>query len=69
MRRSLMRRTMTKSVEALLESFERLPQEAKCEAAAEILRRSVSFELPTLADESLLQVADEVFLNLDREES
>jgi hypothetical protein len=60
---------MKKSVESLLESFERLPQDAKLEAASEILKRSVNLELPVLTEEALLQVADEVFLKLDQEES
>jgi hypothetical protein len=60
---------MKKSVEALLESFERLPQDAKIEAAAEILKRSMNFDLPSLTDEALVQTADEVFLSLDQEES
>ena len=60
---------MKKSVEAFLDSFERLPQEAKLEAASEILKRSAKFELQHLSDEALLQIADEVFLNLEKEES
>ena len=60
---------MKRSVETLLESFERLPQDAKLEAASEILKRSVNFELPLLPEEALLQTADDIFLNLDEEES
>ena len=63
-----MRAIMKKSVEILLESFERLPQDAKLEAASEILKRSANLELPGLDDEALVQVADEVFLKLDQEE-
>jgi hypothetical protein len=60
---------MKKSVETLIESFERLPQDAKLEAAAEILKRSAKLELPPLQEEALLQAADDVFLKLDEEES
>ena len=60
---------MKRSVETLLESFERLPQDAKLEAASEILKRSANFELPLLPEEALLQTADDIFLNLDEEES
>lgn len=60
---------MNKSVEALLESFERLPDEAKREAASEILRRSVKLGLPPLEDEALVEVAENVFLELDQRES
>ena len=60
---------MTKPVEDLLESFERLPDEAKREAASEIIRRAVQFSLPPLEDEALVQAAGNVFLELDRRES
>ena len=60
---------MKRSVETLLESFERLPPDAKLEAASEILKRSANFELPRLPEEALLQTADDIFLNLDEEES
>ncbi|MBI4483149.1 MAG: hypothetical protein HY652_09685 [Acidobacteria bacterium] len=60
---------MNKSVEALLESFERLPEEAKREAASEILRRSAKFKLPPLDEDTLVEAADSVFLELDKEES
>ena len=60
---------MNKSVETLLESFERLPDEAKREAASEIFRRSVKFSLPLLEDEALVEAAENVFLELDKHES
>ena len=60
---------MKKSVASLLESFERLPQDSKLEAASEILKRSAHLELPTLDEEALLEIADQVFLRLDKEES
>ncbi|OFV94954.1 MAG: hypothetical protein A3H28_12985 [Acidobacteria bacterium RIFCSPLOWO2_02_FULL_61_28] len=60
---------MNKSVESLLESFERLPDEAKREAALEILRRSVHLNLPPLEDEALVEAADNIFLELDQRES
>ena len=60
---------MDNSVQALLESFERLPDEAKREVASEIIRRSVQFTLPPLEDETLVEAADKVFLELDKHES
>ena len=60
---------MKKSVATLLESFERLPSDAKREAAAEILKRSAKFKFPALDDDALLQAADSIFLELDKEES
>ncbi|MBI2819958.1 MAG: hypothetical protein HYX73_08260 [Acidobacteria bacterium] len=56
-------------VEALLKSFDNLPEAAKREAAVEILKRSVMFDLPVLSDEAFLQSADELFLKLDKHES
>jgi len=60
---------MKKSVETLLKTFERLPEDAKLEVAAEILKRSARFKLPPLDEVVLLQVADDVFLELDKTES
>ncbi len=60
---------MTKSVEALLYSFDRLPDAAKREAAAEILKRSARFDLPALDEEVLVQAAEKIFLELDKQES
>ena len=60
---------MNKSVETLLESFDRLPDEAKREAASEIIRRSVKLNIPPLEDEALVEVAENVFLELDKHES
>ena len=60
---------MARPVEVLLESFERLPAEAKREAAAEILRRSASLDVPPVDEEELVQATEDVFLELDHEES
>ncbi len=60
---------MTKSVEQLLKSFEQLPEAEKRELASEIIKRSLTFDLPELSDESLLLTADQIFLQLDKEES
>jgi hypothetical protein len=61
--------TMTKSVEELLNSFEKLPEAEKRVLASEIIKRSLGFDMPELSDESLLLAADEIFLQLDRDES
>ena len=60
---------MTKSVESFLESFDRLPDEAKGEATLEILKRSAKFDLAPLAEDALLQAAENAFLRLDKQES
>ena len=60
---------MTRSVEELLNSFEKLPEAQKRELASEIIKRSLAFDLPQLSDDSLLCAADQVFLQLDKDES
>ena len=60
---------MTRSGEELLDSFEKLPEAEKRELASEIIKRSLAFDMPQLSDDSLLLAADEVFLQLDKDES
>ncbi len=60
---------MTKSVEELLKSFEQLPEVEKRELASEIIKRALTLDLPELTEESLLVAADQIFLQLDKEES
>ena len=60
---------MTKSVEQLLKSFEQLPEAEKREMASEIIKRSLTLDLPELSDDVLLNAAEQTFLQLDKEES
>jgi hypothetical protein len=60
--------TMTAQVQEMLQSFDRLPENEKRELVAELLRRSVTLDAPPLTDEQLLHAAEEVFLQLDRDE-
>jgi hypothetical protein len=60
---------MTTEVRNLLRSFDSLPDSEKRELAAEILRRSVRFDLLPLSDEDLTKAADDIFLAIDREEA
>ena len=60
---------MTKSVERLVKSFELLPDEEKQQAALEIIRRSLSLDLPELSDDSFVLAAEQTFLQLDKEKS
>ena len=59
---------MTQSVQELLETFDRLADAEKREAAAAILERfkSLAFDLPS--DEELVLNAERLFLELDRQE-
>jgi hypothetical protein len=60
---------MTKSVEQILKSFEQLPEAEKREVASEIIKRSLTLDLPELTADTLLVAADQTFLRLDKEES
>jgi hypothetical protein len=61
--------TMTAHVQEILHSFEMLPERDKGELAAEILRRSMTLDMPPLSDEQLVGAAEELFLQLDRGEA
>jgi hypothetical protein len=60
---------MTTEAQNLLQTFELLQEADKREVAAEIMRRSVSFDVPPLSDDQLTAIADELFLELDKEDS
>ncbi|OLE33850.1 MAG: hypothetical protein AUI36_28255 [Cyanobacteria bacterium 13_1_40CM_2_61_4] len=60
---------MKKLVEELLNSFEKLPEAEKRELASEIIKRSLAFDLAQLSDDALILAADQVFLQLDKDES
>jgi hypothetical protein len=60
---------MTRSVEELLNTFEKLSEAEKRELASEIIKRSLTLDLPELSDDSLVAAADQIFLRLDKEES
>ena len=60
---------MGTTVQDLLQSFEGLSEAEKKEVASEILRRSARFEILSLSDEELVLNAEELFLELDRQES
>ena len=54
--------------ENLIDTFERLPDSEKQEAAA-ILRRTLQIEFPPVSDEELVLSANETFRELDRREA
>jgi len=60
---------MSTSAKQLLDSFDRLPDTDKREVAAEIIRRTVKFDLPSLTDEELILNAEDRLLELDKRES
>ena len=60
---------MSKAATELLQAFDHLPVPDKKQLAAEILRRSLQWDWPALADDDLVQHAEQIFLELDRAES
>jgi hypothetical protein len=59
---------MSAAVDELPESFDHLSDEDKLNAAYEILRRTVEYDLPPLSDEELVLNAEAIFLELDKRE-
>ncbi len=53
----------------MLHTFDLLPEGDKQELASEILRRSLALDIPALSDEQLAVAAEELFLQLDRNEA
>ena len=60
---------MTTDAQNLIRSFDSLQEPDKIEVAAEIIRRSVAFDMPPLSDDQHTAIADELFLEMDEEES
>jgi len=60
---------MTTEAQNLIRSFDSLQEPDKIEVAAEIIRRSVALDMPPLSDDQLIAIADELFLEMDKEES
>jgi hypothetical protein len=62
-------RIMLTLVEEFLDSFDRLPDTERIEVALEILKRVIQIDFPPLSDEDLVLNAEEIFLELDKQES
>jgi hypothetical protein len=60
---------MSTAVQNILDSIERLSEPEKRELISEIMRRTVSLDVPPLTDEELVLIAEESFLELDKRES
>ena len=59
---------MSASVENILGDFDRLPDAEKKEVAAEIIKRTLSLDIPPLTDEEIVYHAEALFLELDKRE-
>jgi hypothetical protein len=53
----------------LIESFDALPVVEQQEVMAELLRKTAQWDSPSLTDDELVRLADEVFLEMDRREA
>lgn len=60
---------MTARVQELLKTFDRLTDLERRSLASEILKRVIDLDFPPLSDEDLVFNAEELFLELDRQES
>ncbi|MGI2902530.1 hypothetical protein [Tolypothrix sp. VBCCA 56010] len=60
---------MTGLSQELLSTFDSLTESEKLEIALEILKRVIHLDFPPLSDEDLVWNAEELFLELDKQES
>lgn len=60
---------MTVAVKKILDRFDELSEPEKRDAAREILRRLPPEQILPLADDELTAAAEELFLELDRQEA
>jgi hypothetical protein len=59
----------TSTSQHLLDSFDRLSEAEKQQVAIEILRRTLSLDIPELSTDELALSAEAIFLSLDEEEA
>lgn len=60
---------MNSRSQQLLNAFEQLPEMEKQQVVAEILRRTITQDIPALSDEELIVNAEALFLSLDEFET
>ena len=60
---------MTGSSQELLSTFDSLTESERLEIALEILKRVIKLDFPPLSNEDLVWNAEELFLELDKQES
>ena len=60
---------MTASVQELLITFDSLTEPERLEIVSEILKRFTRLDFPPLSDEDLVWNAEELFLELDKQET
>jgi hypothetical protein len=60
---------MTTNARRVIEEFDELGEAEQHEVLIKLLRKSIKSPYPSLTESELTSVADEIFLELDREES
>ncbi|REJ96470.1 MAG: hypothetical protein DWQ35_04550 [Planctomycetota bacterium] len=60
---------MTSEIQNILQAFDSMADDDKRLLAAEILRRSATFDPLPIDDDQLVEAADELFQQLDRDEA
>ncbi len=60
---------MTETVQEILATFDHLPLNEQREVTKVILRRSLDTETPSLTDVELILQAEELFLELEKQEA
>jgi hypothetical protein len=60
---------MIASVQEILSTFDSLTEPERLEIVWQILKRVTHLEFPPLSDEDLIWNAEEIFLELDKQES
>jgi hypothetical protein len=60
---------MTTNAKRVIEEFDELGEAEQHEVLIKLLRKSITSPYPSLTESELTSVADEIFLDLDREES
>ena len=59
---------MTAEAKHIIDDFESLPDPAKREVLAELIRMSRYLDYPSMTDDELVSAADEIFAEYDRRE-
>jgi hypothetical protein len=60
---------MTPVVQDFLTTFDRLTDSERLDLASEILKRTAYLDFPPFSDDDLVLISEEIFLQLDEEES
>ena len=60
---------MTAQAKHIIDEFQALPDQAKREVLAELIRTSRFIDYPQVSEDELLFAADEMFLEYDRRET